>query len=191
MEKKELRKKSLIRRKNIPEKEFKSNVIYNEIINSEEYNNANTIAIYNSIENEVDTRGIISYSFLKGKTILLPKIVNEDMVFMKVDKNTKYQSSKYGIAEPISGEIYDSSKIDLFIVPGVAFDIRGNRLGYGKGYYDRYLIGTEATKLGLAFEEQIINYIPTDDNDVQMDIIQTEMEKYYGTKKLCLSKRKQ
>ena len=191
MEKKELRKKSLIRRKNIPEKEFKSNVIYNEIINSEEYNNANTIAIYNSIENEVDTRGIISYSFLKGKTILLPKIVNEDMVFMKVDKNTKYQYSKYGIAEPISGEIYDSSKIDLFIVPGVAFDIRGNRLGYGKGYYDRYLIGTEATKLGLAFEEQIINYIPTDDNDVQMDIIQTEMEKYYGTKKLCLSKRKQ
>ena len=103
MEKKELRKKSLIRRKNIPEKEFKSNVIYNEIINSEEYNNANTIAIYNSIENEVDTRGIISYSFLKGKTILLPKIVNEDMVFMKVDKNTKYQYSKYGIAEPISG----------------------------------------------------------------------------------------
>ena len=191
MDKKELRQKCLATRKNIPEKEFKSRLIYNEIISSPEYNDAQTIAIYNSTEDEVDTHEIIMYSFLKEKTILLPKIIGKEMIFLKVDNSTKYKLSKFGILEPITGDIYDHSQIDLFIIPGVAFDIKGNRLGYGAGYYDRYLQGNDVTKLGLAYEEQIINSIPTDEHDIQMDIVQTEKERYYGTKRLHLSKRKQ
>ena len=177
-------------RKNIPDKTFKSNEIYNEIINCPEYLDAKTIAFYYSTSDEVDTENLIAYTFLKEKTVLLPKVVGKQMVFLKVYETTKYQKSKFGIKEPISTEEYDPSQIDLFIVPGVAFDIKGNRLGYGGGYYDRYLCLSDAPKLGLAFEEQIINSIPTDENDIQMDIVQTEKERYYGTKRLQLSKRK-
>lgn len=190
MSKNELRKKCLAVRKNIPDKTIKSNEIYNEIINCSEYLDAKTIAFYYSTEDEVDTENLIAYTFLKEKTVLLPRVVGKQMVFLKVDETTKYQKSKFGIKEPISTEEYDPSQIDLFIVPGVAFDIKGNRLGYGGGYYDRYLCLSDAPKLGIAFEEQIINSIPTDENDIQMDIVQTEKERYYGTKRLQLSKRK-
>lgn len=191
MDKKELREKSKEIRRNIPEKDFKSNAIYNALIGSEEYNDAKVIAIYNSMKDEVDTKEIILYSFLKDKTILLPKVVDQEMVFLKVDSKTKYKKSKFGVSEPVDGEIFDPSTIDLFIIPGLAFDIKGNRLGYGAGYYDRYLQETDVLKLGLAYEEQIVNSIPTDEYDIPMDIVQTEKERYYGAKRLQLSKRKE
>jgi 5-formyltetrahydrofolate cyclo-ligase len=178
MDKQELRKRSMEIRKNIPNKEQKNNAIYNAIISCDEYNAANIIAIYNSMGSEVNTKEIILYSLLKQKIVLLPKIDGEDMLFVRVDSNTKYALSKFGTLEPIEGEIYDPDKIDLFIVPGLAFDINGNRLGYGGGYYDRYLRELRAVKIGLAFEEQLVNSIPTEEKDIPLNIIQTEENRY-------------
>ena len=178
MDKQELRKKSMEIRKNIPNKEQKNNAIYNAIISCDEYNDANIIAIYNSMGSEVNTKEIIMYSLLKQKVVLLPKIEGEDMLFVRVNANTKYALSKFGILEPTEGEIYNPDKIDLFIVPGLAFDINGNRLGYGGGYYDRYLRELRAVKIGLAYEEQLVNSIPTEEKDIPLNIIQTEENRY-------------
>ena len=93
MSKNELRKKCLAVRKNIPDKTIKSNEIYNEIINCSEYLDAKTIAFYYSTEDEVDTENLIAYTFLKEKTVLLPRVVGKQMVFLKVDETTKYQKS--------------------------------------------------------------------------------------------------
>jgi 5-formyltetrahydrofolate cyclo-ligase len=82
----------------------------------------------------------------------------------------------YGILEPRTEKIRKTNveDIDLIIVPGVAFDEKGNRLGHGKGFYDRLLKKTKATVIGLAFEFQILENIPTDKNDVPVDMIITE-----------------
>ena len=67
--------------------------------------------------------------------------------------------------------IFDKNKIDLFLVPGVSFDVNGNRMGFGKGYYDRYLSNLDVYKIGICFEEQISESIPTDKYDVKMNEI--------------------
>ncbi len=82
----------------------------------------------------------------------------------------------YGILEPRTEKIRKTrvEDIDLIIVPGVAFDKKGNRIGHGKGYYDRLLDKTNATKIGLAFEFQLLKEIPTDKHDLPIDILITE-----------------
>ena len=84
--------------------------------------------------------------------------------------------SSYGILEPKKDKIKNisSDKIDLIIVPGVAFDLKGNRMGHGKGYYDRFLNLVKSTSIGLAFEFQIIENIPVESHDKPIDMIITE-----------------
>ena len=105
------------------------------------------------------------------------------MIFIKIDETTRYETSNFKIREPISNEPY-LGKIDLFIVPGVAFDINGNRLGYGGGYYDKYLKDTNASTIGICFEEQITNEIEPEEHDIKVDIVQTERKTYDETKRL-------
>ena len=82
--------------------------------------------------------------------------------------------ASYGILEPVKIIEKSPNKIDLIIVPGIGFDKRGNRLGHGKGYYDKLLRKLKTIKIGLAFELQIVDQIPTDENDVPVDLIITE-----------------
>jgi len=78
-------------------------------------------------------------------------------------------ANKYGIIEPVGDPWQDYDKIDLVLVPALAYDHNGHRLGRGKGYYDRFLKKLNAYTIGIAFEEQILDYIPYDDNDVKID----------------------
>ena len=178
MDKQSLRKKYLEIRNNISNKDAKSNIIFNQIINLKEYQNAQIIAIYKNLKSEVNTNKLIDYSLSIGKTIALPKVTNANMKFYKIENNSELLKSNFGVLEPIANDDNYISKdnIDLIIVPGICFDKNKNRLGFGKGYYDRYLLNTKIKKIGICFNEQIIDIVPTSKYDIKMDLIITDRE---------------
>lgn len=131
------------------------------------------IGIYLSIPNEVETDGIIEELLKQGKIVAAPRIEDNELVFHKLESIKDVEHNKYHIREPLfSSEIIDN--IEIMIVPGIAFDVSKNRIGYGKGYYDRYLSKHECYKVGLAFDEHLHKEIPTDSSDVKMDIVITD-----------------
>ena len=170
-----IRKELLTRRKKIIDKEKKSTVIVDKIINLDIYKKSKIVAIYHSMPDEVDTIKLIKDA-LENKTILLPKVFGNKMIFIKINKDTKYIKSTMGIMEPIGKEY--SGNIDLIIVPGVAFDVNLNRLGFGKGYYDKYLSDKNIYKIGICFEEQMVSVLPIDNYDIKMNLIITENRVY-------------
>ena len=172
MNKSDLRKQMLIKRRNILNKKELSTIIVNKIINLEIYKESRVVALYNSLKDEVETRDLIIKSL--DKTLLLPKIINDKIEFIKIDNNTKYEKSSFSVMEPI-GTIYNGP-IDIIIVPGVAFDRNLNRLGFGKGYYDKYLSHKDIYKIGICFNEQLLDTLPTDSFDIKMGLIITEKE---------------
>ena len=173
MNKSELRSIMLKKREVIKDKELLSLRITDNIINLDIYKIAKVIALYNSLLSEVDTSYLISKS-LNNKIVLLPKITNSHMIFIKIDSSTKYTKSKLGILEPI-GEEY-TGNIDLIIVPGIAFDKKGNRLGFGMGYYDKYLSNKDIYKIGICFSEQLVDNVPINKLDIPVNLVVTEKE---------------
>ena len=170
MSKDEIRKVLINKRKKLFNKKELSTIIVNKIIDLDIYNKARVIALYNSLKEEVDTSILISKS-LKNKKVLLPKIIDNKMKFIIINNESLYEKSNIGVLEPI-GEIYNG-KIDLIIVPGVAFDKKLNRLGFGMGYYDKYLINNKSFKIGICFSEQIVDSLPIDKYDIKMDMVIT------------------
>lgn len=173
--KEDIRKEMISVRKNIFNKDQKSTIIVDKIINLDIYKKSMVISFYNSLPSEVDTTKLISES-IKDKIVLLPRITNNKIEFIRINNNTKYNNSSFGVSEPI-GNFYQD-KIDLIIVPGVAFDSKGNRLGYGKGYYDKYLKGKNIYKIGVCFNEQVVDNLPIDKHDIKMNLIITDEKKY-------------
>ena len=168
----ELRKEMLLIRNNIFNKKNKSQLIVEKIINSEYFKNSKVIAFYKPLKNEVDINSLINYALSCGKIVLLPRVVDNEMIFLKIDSETLYEESSFHVFEPIyHEELVYYEKIDLMIIPGVAFSFDNNRLGYGKGYYDRFLKGEDTLKVGVCYKEQFLDCIPTDDNDVKMDLV--------------------
>ena len=175
----------LFKRKNIPieEKKLKSNEICKRFIDYIDDKKIECIYGYASSTDEVDTKNIINYCLLRGIKVFLPKVTDAlsgKMEFYQInDLDKDLSQGFFGILEPVSLDLCNNIKPDLIVVPGVAFDLNLNRIGYGKGFYDRY-IGEkidDSTKLvALSFEEQILidDYIKADSNDVKMDIIITE-----------------
>ena len=174
MNKNELRELMIKKRKAILNKEELSKIIMNRIMNLDIYKKAKVIALYKSMKDEVDTSYLIMES-LKKKVVLLPRI-NEEIEFICINQDTLYSRSNFGVLEPI-GEAYNDI-IDLIIVPGVSFDKDFNRLGFGKGYYDRYLYNNEIYKIGVCFKDQMIDLLPSEKHDIKMDMIITENKVY-------------
>ena len=171
--KNELREKYKNIRKNILNKEEKSKEITNNIINTEEYKKSKIIGIYYSLDSEVNTKYLIDKSLNDKKIVCLPKVIDNDLVFYRYEKNNKLLKSSFGVLEPVNNEIISKNDINLMIVPGICFDKNNNRIGFGKGYYDRYLGGTNIYKIGICFEEQLLkdDYILCEENDIKMDKI--------------------
>lgn len=173
MNKSNLRKLMLEKRKSILNKKELSTCIVDKLFELDVYKNSRVIALYYSLFDEVDTRDIIP-RILNKKTVLLPKVIGDKMIFIKINKDTKYNKSNLGVLKPLGKEY--SGNIDLIIVPGVSFDREHNRLGFGKGYYDKYLKDKDIYKIGICFNEQLTNTLPVDDYDIKMDLIITEKE---------------
>lgn len=132
-----------------------------------------SICIYNSLPSEVDTKAIIEY-FCKSREVYLPVVDGDDMLLVKVDKNTKYQVASWGIYEPI-GERLSPKDVSpaVTVTPLLGADKKLSRLGKGKGYYDRYFECVDTFKVGLAFEEQILDKVICDKWDKPLDMLIT------------------
>lgn len=170
--KKELRKEILYLRDNLEDRYNKSMIIKNKLLDLDIYKESKAIALYFSMKSEVDTKELIKESLLLGKKVLLPRIINKNkMIFIEINDNTEYERNSFGVMEPIGEEYKD---IDLIIVPGVAFDKNNNRLGYGRGYYDKYLSNKDIYKIGICYSEQLIDKIEVEEHDIKMDLIITD-----------------
>lgn len=179
MNKSLLRKKYVELRRQIIDKEQKSKEICRKLIRSNEYQNARVIALYYSLKNEVSTLELIKYSLNDQKKVLLPKIMGEVMVFYEIKSLENLRKGPLGIMEPQDGTIFDKNNIDLIVVPGVCFDHNLNRIGFGKGYYDKYLDGYLGEKIGICFDDQVTDdTILSEDTDIKLKYIITEKNIY-------------
>ncbi len=179
--KKEIRGKYKIIRNNIKNKEEKTLVIKEKLINLEKYKKSKIIAIFKSFGSEINTTEIIDHSLNNGKVVILPKVVENNLKFYKISNNEIFVKSKFGIDEPIPEEenLVQNDLIDLIIVPGLSFDKEKNRLGYGGGYYDRFLSNVNCMKIGICYEEQIYEGdLPAEKTDIKMDLIVTDKNIY-------------
>ena len=138
----------------------------------QEWKSANTVLLYYSLPDEVATHSLVVTAAAEGKTVLLPRVVGDDLTLHRYDGDDSLRLGAFGIQES-AGPIFDDyEKIDLAIVPGVAFTIRGERLGRGRGYYDRLLPRLpRAKKIGLCWPLQIVEELPTDAHDMLMDVV--------------------
>ncbi|MFT4222335.1 5-formyltetrahydrofolate cyclo-ligase [Dysgonomonas sp.] len=139
------------------------------------FQDARTIFIYNSLSDEVQTIDFIK-KWKDKKNFYLPVVVKDDIVFRAYNSSTEFRQSSFNILEPIGTDFTDFKKIDLIIIPGVAFDRKMNRLGRGKGYYDRFLNKVSAPKIGICFDFQLLDKIPAESTDIKMDYIVSENE---------------
>ena len=157
----------------------KSNQIKERLFSLKEFKQAHVVLFYISYDNEVYTHDMIKESISKGKRIVVPISDKENrrLILSEFDEWNNLEPGSHGILEPRKDKIKEISvdKVDLIIVPGVGFDEKGHRIGHGKGYYDNLLRNsTKALHIGLAFEFQIIDHVPTEKHDVTLDRIITE-----------------
>lgn len=176
--KKELRKQILAKRKGLSESSVigKSNIITTKLIELKSFKKANSVHLYYPINNEVDTRKIIEYLWEKKINVIMPRtdFNNHILVNYVVTNFDQLEKTKFNMLEPRESlEIFSGSP-DLILVPGVAFDFDCNRMGYGGGFYDRFLSESTGCKIALSYDLQILEKLPTEDHDIKMDMIITE-----------------
>lgn len=183
MSKENVRKETLAARKAISMEDLiiKSDSIKEKLFSTELYKNSNTIMAYIDFRNEVLTEKIIKTAIADGKRIVIPISVVEtrQLILSEViNYDTELEAGAYGILEPKPEYIreVDPLTVDLVLIPGVAFDERGFRVGYGAGYYDRFLekVRPDTSKIALSLELQMVEYAYEDSHDVPVDIVLTE-----------------
>ena len=188
-DKKALRKEILTKRSILDavEKEEKDRKILDRFYDSNYYREAKNIFIYISYDSEINTKGIINKALMDNKKIYVPRTEFKTRLMDAVEITSldNLIESEYGILEPSVEEPHiDPNEIDLIVVPGVAFDRNGGRMGYGAGFYDRYFKKInednmkKVIKLALAYDFQILEKIPMNEQDVPVNYIITEKEFY-------------
>lgn len=171
--KKEIRKEMLSKRRSL-EKEYveeKSDAVFEKLKTTPFFKNAETVFCYADFQNEIKTDKICD--FFKLKQLFIPKIINEEMYACGI--SDEKEKNIYGIDEPVFSSAF-SGKIDLCIVPLIACDKKGARIGFGKGYYDRFLKGKDTLKVGICYSWQVLEKIESEPHDVKLDYIVTEKE---------------
>ena len=152
-----------------------SNKIFSKLIKTKIISEAQSIGCYSSIGSEVQTQEIINHFLSENKTVSLPKVSQDSMSFRKIEDLSKLEKGEYDISEPKDNAPIEQGH-DVILVPCVGLDNDGNRIGYGVGFYDKYLEGRDVTKIALAYSKQIVKTIPTSNDDVKMDWIVTEKD---------------
>lgn len=171
--KKELRKKIRQEKNNFSEKErlAQSELIFSLLEQQSFFKIARTVLLYWSMDDEVYTHAFVN-KWWQQKNILLPS-VNGDALDLKMyaGPESMIAGEQFGILEPKGSNFTAYEKIDLIVVPGVAFDKKNKRMGRGRGYYDRLLNLSQAKKVGVCFGFQLFDKIPVEDHDVAMDMV--------------------
>ena len=170
-----LRKRSAL---SASEKSQAELIMLETLLNWEIFKKAEVIHIFIAKPDEPDTRKIIENCWISGKRVAVPLVLPNtfNLIHSEIKSFDRLVYGMYGIQEPSPERriIVTPDIFDLVIVPGVAFDSKGGRLGHGKGYYDRFLELTSAFRLALAFDCQLIETLPTELHDVPMNAILSE-----------------
>lgn len=137
---------------------------------------AKVVGVYLALPDEVPTAECIRLARSQGKTVVSPVISldRSRMHFYAWESTADLEPGPMGILQPKPIHLVRPEAIQMMLVPGVGFDLKGYRIGYGKGYYDRYLAGSAAWRLGLAFDAQIVPALPVGSHDCPMDCVVTE-----------------
>ena len=146
-----------------------ANAVFARIEALPEFTKAQTILMYWSLADELPTHHFVN-KWSVSKQILLPKVVGNEIEIKQFISMDTMKKGDYGILEPSTASNFEG-EIDIIIVPGVAFDKQKNRLGRGKGYYDRLLSKTFALKIGVGFDFQMLDNLPFNEEDIKMDVV--------------------
>ncbi|WP_297662649.1 5-formyltetrahydrofolate cyclo-ligase [uncultured Streptococcus sp.] len=174
--KKELRQTVLNQMKKLTgkEKEQADNWLTQHLLSSAAYQKSQVIATYLSMPHEVSTAAFIKQAQLDGKRVLVPKTYGQGrMIFVDYDES-RLQKSSFGLLEPMSEEAVEKTEIDLIHVPGVVFNSQGFRIGYGGGYYDRYLDDYEGTSVSTIYQVQQEDFTPAQHDVAVKELIMYE-----------------
>lgn len=183
LDKSRIREEILSKRRSLNEKELitMSREVQKRLFFLSGFQESRTVSLYVDFDNEVMTKDMIKDCINKGKRVVIPFIRSKDrsIILSEVkDIDKELKPSTFGILEPARGYLrpVPCSEIDMVVVPGVAFDAKGGRLGYGGGYYDRLLTNVNRTAhlIGLAFEFQILKEVPQQSHDIVLESIITE-----------------
>lgn len=168
-----LKKRLSLRPKSI---NAKSNKVSKILFKIKPFAVSKKIALYFPIKNEVNTQLIFQNSRYLNKDIYLPRVNGSLLDFHKVESLSDLKLGSFNVPEPDpSWKKINPLELDLIIVPGIGFDVHGNRLGYGKGFYDRVLPGAHKKRIyGLSYSFQVLDFIPHDESDISMGFIVTE-----------------
>lgn len=177
-DKKELRSYIKSKRKSVENKAEKDSLIAQNLLSLDEIKNADTVLCYLSLEDEVCTDGIVTSLLNMGKKVGAPYCVDNDgnMDFYYITDFDDLRIQSFGVREPVLEKCEKITSFDnaIIILPGLCFDKNGNRLGYGKGYYDRFLQIHSLISVGLCYNSLIVKKVPTDMYDKKANIIVTE-----------------
>ena len=139
---------------------------------------AETVQLFiGALPGEIETLGLAAACFAAGKTLVCPRVAGERLELRRVeDLNALARSDRWGLWEPTERcASVEPRAIDLALIPGLGFDRRGGRLGMGRGFYDRFLVETDAVRVGLCFELQLLSSTPVDERDAAMHRVVTEL----------------
>ncbi len=149
--------------------------ICTRFINSDFFKFSNLILIYVSVGSEIDTYNIIEYILRCGKRVAVPRCTKKQMDFYEIESLSELQIGAFGIPEPINSyKKIRSFKNSVCVVPALSFDSYGDRLGYGGGYYDRFLSSNQITTVGFCYERCLSECISHEAFDMKIDFILTE-----------------
>lgn len=155
------------------EKQRQANSVFHDIECLKQFKDAKVVLLYHSLPDELPTHSIID-QWSNTKTILLPRVDGERLRLYRYSPTLMVHGS-YNISEPsMSCQEYSIGDVDLAIIPAMAFDRKGHRLGRGKGFYDRLLATSSVMKIGVAFNSQIVRNVPADAFDISMNIVITD-----------------
>lgn len=180
-QKQKIREYSIQRRASIPsqDKTQANAQIMTTLLHYIQSLNRMNICIYLSLPDEVDTWPLLSYCKQKKKVLIIPKIEELDLHLYRIQSPDDLEEGTFHLWQPKQTcSQYLPQDVDIFIVPGVAFDPFGHRLGWGKGYYDKLLSTVTAYKIGLGYSQQIFPLLPQEAYDIVMDVVITEREVY-------------
>jgi 5-formyltetrahydrofolate cyclo-ligase len=170
--KEDIRKKARAMRESVASPEEKSERIREHLFSLPEYAKAKTVLLYMSKGHEVITHSMV-FMACASKKVALPVTIGTDLKLADMDDDSVLEPGAFGILEP-KGGFMDPRKVELAVVPGVAFDRMGGRIGYGRGYYDRLLSKLDCPIVALAYKEQLVDEVPREGHDVDVDYIITE-----------------
>jgi len=153
----------------------------NRLCRTAEFGAARVVMMFLPLPKEINTGFAVERALEQGKVMAVPKVLWDarEMTAVRIaDLNCEMRVDRYGLREPVSGDDIPIDQIDLVVVPGLAFDEHGNRLGRGQGFYDRFLSNSDcrAVLCGLSFEQQVVDELPTKKHDVKIDMLVTDQQ---------------